>query len=380
MTAHDRDDGIDLLRVLGMSMIVCLHVLSQGGVMVRYSTNAASYDMVWLLETLCFCSVNIYGLISGWVGIASGWKISRILELYLNVLFYSAGITLAAWIFDVQAVDREMVLSSLFPFSQKTYWYFSAYVGVFFLAPFLNRLVLSLSQRQRVQLRRTVFLVFTVLTMVPKAFSLDPFTLVGGFSFGWLLLLYVYGACMRCDEPVRQHSRMWYIALYFILALISWLFKIGSEHLAGAMPGKVSYARMLITYHAPTIFLCAVFVLRSFAGIRLKRRWQKRVVSVLAAGSFSVYLLHVQPYIWAHVLKGAFSSWAALPPWLILWPCIGAALLIFAMLAAVDLVRQTLFRLIGVRRHLQRLDRYISFDDTDAAGDMAGIDRQFPGC
>lgn len=377
---YPRDDGIDMLRVVSMLMVVCLHVLSQGGVMVRYSANAAAYDMTWLLESLCFSAVNVYGLISGWVGVTSRWKISRILELYLTVWFYAAGITLIARGTGMASVNGELMISSLLPLTQKTYWYFSAYVGVFFLAPFLNRMVLALSQAERVWLMRTIFAVFIALTMVPKAFGLDPFTLVGGFSFCWLLLLYVYGACMRLCPPKKSHRRIWYIAVYVFLALISWLFKIGSEHLNGAMPGKVTYARMLITYHAPTIFLCAVCLLRSFSGVHLESRGKTRLLRSLSAGSFSVYLIHVQPLIWAQVLKGAFSSWAVLDPRVILWPCIGAALLIFLACSLLDVVRRALFRLLRIRQLLRKLDERVAFPCDDAEEGKAGIDSHLADC
>ena len=89
----ERCYGIDLLRMLSMFMIVCLHVLSQGGVMVRLLSFPEPYYACWLLESACFCAVNIYGLISGYVGVTGSHRLSRIIILWLQTMFYTVGIT-----------------------------------------------------------------------------------------------------------------------------------------------------------------------------------------------------------------------------------------------------------------------------------------------
>ena len=70
----DRNDGIDLLRIVSMYMITILHVCGQGGAMVRIASHPATYYACWLLETMCMCAVNCYGLISGYVGVKSTFR------------------------------------------------------------------------------------------------------------------------------------------------------------------------------------------------------------------------------------------------------------------------------------------------------------------
>ena len=69
MTEKKRNYGIDLLRMLSMFMIVNLHVLGQGGAMVRIVGDEAGYYAAWFLETCAYCAVDCYGLISGYVGV-----------------------------------------------------------------------------------------------------------------------------------------------------------------------------------------------------------------------------------------------------------------------------------------------------------------------
>lgn len=63
-----RNYSIDLLRIIAMYMIVILHTLGHGGLLDVLEYGTINHAMIWLLETIAFCSVNIYGLISGYVG------------------------------------------------------------------------------------------------------------------------------------------------------------------------------------------------------------------------------------------------------------------------------------------------------------------------
>ena len=62
-----RNYGIDLLRIVSMIMIPVLHILGQGAILDRSSALSGSYKAAWLLEIVCYCAVNVYGIISGYV-------------------------------------------------------------------------------------------------------------------------------------------------------------------------------------------------------------------------------------------------------------------------------------------------------------------------
>ena len=84
-----RNHGVDLLRIIAMIMIVGLHFLGQGGVLESVSTGTAQYFTAWCAEAFFMCAVNIYALISGFVGInARRTKYSRLASLWLLVEFY----------------------------------------------------------------------------------------------------------------------------------------------------------------------------------------------------------------------------------------------------------------------------------------------------
>lgn len=74
----DRNYGIDLLRIVSMAMIVVLHVLGHGKLLESVEAGSPKYYVLWFMETMAYCSVNCYGLVSGYVGYGKRFKLSNL--------------------------------------------------------------------------------------------------------------------------------------------------------------------------------------------------------------------------------------------------------------------------------------------------------------
>ena len=65
----ERNYGIDLLRIISMLAIVLLHVLGHGGVLDTIGNRfGTDYAVAWILEFIAYPAVNVFVLISGFVG------------------------------------------------------------------------------------------------------------------------------------------------------------------------------------------------------------------------------------------------------------------------------------------------------------------------
>ena len=114
---NERNYGIDLLRIVSMIMIPVLHILGQGAILdcaIPFSTN---YNVSWLMETACYCAVNVYGIISGYVGYGKKHSISRFLELYMQVLFYTLPGLMGIAIYKPELVTVDALFETFFPFA-----------------------------------------------------------------------------------------------------------------------------------------------------------------------------------------------------------------------------------------------------------------------
>lgn len=80
--------GLDLLRILSMFMIVVTHVLGKGGLRSTVEGHVDIYFITtWIIQVLVYGAVNCYALISGYVGIQSRYKYSKLANIWLQVFF-----------------------------------------------------------------------------------------------------------------------------------------------------------------------------------------------------------------------------------------------------------------------------------------------------
>lgn len=124
--AKERHLGIELLRVLSMGMIVLHHLLTWGGLLFAFPKLSATDTALRLLNAFANCAVNVYALITGYVG--SRLRPARLLRQWLQVVFTGLAATLAASLF--APVDGSLFLKALLPVSLEEYWYFSAFFGL----------------------------------------------------------------------------------------------------------------------------------------------------------------------------------------------------------------------------------------------------------
>lgn len=196
MSAQKRILWIDLLRIISMLMVVILHICMQGGVLHSFSVGSAGYFLSWLLESFCYCAVNCYALITGYIMYNPNKKFnySRIIPLWLQVFFYCVCILLLFSFLKPESLTMS-VLNYLMPVTNNIYWYFTAYFGMFFFIPFMNILAEKLDKKQFTTLAATMFVVFS---FVPFTFTdKDPFYTKNGYSMLWLVILYFAGAYIK---------------------------------------------------------------------------------------------------------------------------------------------------------------------------------------
>lgn len=86
---NNRNLGIEALRVISMFMVIFLHILNHGIDYPKLEPFSFNWFLGWFIEALCYCAVNIYAMISGYVMVNSKPKLSRLIILWLEVLFYS---------------------------------------------------------------------------------------------------------------------------------------------------------------------------------------------------------------------------------------------------------------------------------------------------
>ena len=351
---RERNWGIDLLRIVSMFMVVLLHILGPGGIIYESGKLTPMYNIVWLVEMMAFCAVNCYGLISGFVGVDTKFKYSNFVLIWLQVVFYTVGITLFFHFKYPDTIPLSQVIRSAFPVSHNFYWYFTAYAGLFFLMPLLNKGVKSLSKKQAAILIITMFFGLSVLPLISGT---DPFRVVQGYSTVWLIFLYLVGAYVKLHGLFKSKIILPLI-LYAAATFTSWGMKLYNETVAPCDKWNELASGVYVQYSAPMAFISGLAIFLIFSQIKLSPKAGK-VISFISASSFGVYIIHNHPLMWDRLITYKYASYVNLSIPKLLGAVLLTAICFFAVLSLVDTVRLLLFKLLKLKPLLQKAENKI---------------------
>lgn len=344
-----RKYGIDLLRITSMFMVIILHLTGNGGILNASVPFSAQYNVALFLQTACYCAVNCYALISGYVGVNNKFKVHKIGVLWLQVVFYTFFITLYYALFTPVKIYWE---NAFLPVETSQYWYFTAYFVMFFFTPFFNTLLNTLKEKQLKQLGITI-VVF--LSVVPTIWQRDIFFSKNGYSFLWISSLYILGGIINKLKIAEKFNNISALLTYFIAVIISFAF----NELTLKNNVKNVNPSILTSYISPTILLCALSLLILAINMNIKKKWIINVIEFLSPLSFSVYIIHTNPYIWLNWFKDRFVSYAEFSPVKLFFVVILTALAIFFVCASIDLIRFYLFKFTKLSKRLAKLETNI---------------------
>lgn len=295
----------------------------------------SKYSVVWLVETVALCAVNCYGIITGYNYYGRSIKFDKILRLYLQVIFYSVGITLIYWLL-CGNVNANMLFRSVMPILSTCYWYVTAYFGMLIFVPAINSFVLT---SNRLILNITLSEIFVLLSTLPVIFGVDPFRLNRGYSAFWLLILYFIGAYIK-KYNIKNIS---YVKYYACIVLVSWLSKVCTEVLMFYSIGSTKPINIFLKYTSPTILIAAIFLVIAFNDIKISSIKQRKLIGYLAPTTLGVYLIHEHPLIRASIVKNSMLEFVDLNVVVLIFVIFFVALITFLLCSCIDSIRNKLF-------------------------------------
>ena len=349
-----RNWGIDALRMVATIMVLILHTLNLGKVLELCPEGSLRHTLGTVVMAAVYCTVNCYGLISGYVGLNSRYRYSKLAVLWLQVVFYNLlGLVVGLFMWPQRITLRRLV-TSLLPVMTDTYWYFTAYFATFLLVPIFNKGLQALTRRQARVLCLVIVCVFTVF---PTALSKDTFSLLRGYTMLWLSLLYILGGCMRRGE-IFSTQRSWILLLVYGLCVavaaiprLIW----GTDNIS--VLGIDYSGRFLTEYVAPPILLCGMILLAVFSRIKIKSAGVQKVISVLAPASFGIYILHMQYDVLNLIFRLPLFRWIAYRPApVMILMVLLAAVVLYLICAVIEKLRQWLFAVLKVQKGLEKLE------------------------
>ena len=341
----ERNYGIDALRLYAMFLIVVLHVLGSGGVLK--TSTGWNYHIAWLMEVNACCAVNCYALVSGYVNVERKNlqnRIGKYISMWMQVFFYSFGITAVAFLLNHESIGILALLESLFPVATNQYWYFSCYTALFFLIPWLNRFIQMCDNRELTRLVALLVVMFSAFSTLSQRLGGDPFVVSYGYSMVWLITLYFIGAWMKKCHVIERIPTSATVVGLFVSILVTWVAK-------QFLPNWIGTS-VLVSYISLMNLLIATSYFCFFAKLRFPSTIQK-FISVLSPAAFGVYLIHVQKVVWQHFIAGSFSTLSEVSVIGMVIGVLGCAFVIFSVCICLELVRIWIFRLLHIEYLIQ---------------------------
>lgn len=344
---NKRMANLELLRCVAMMMVVVLHFLGKGGLLPELTEKSlgACGVAAWTLETLSIAAVNIYMFISGYFLSGSAFKLSRLVQLYLQVWVYSVGLGLLGALTGVlaeTAFDTHYILTLIFPVSMGHYWFMTAYVFLYLLLPFVGMAVRQMSKRQLQTAVVLLFLVFCIAkSVLPVRLEMDE----QGYDCLWYLCVFAAAAYVRRFGVgfLEKKGRSFLLYIGSCGLILAGTFGLRALYLRTGSLGRM--LKMCLEYNHILPFLAAAGLFGVFKGMRVDGKIAG-VINRVAPYTLGVYLLHENlglRYSWQKWLGAERISTVQG----LLLGTLAAIVIVFVCGVAVDAVRKGVFRLLN---------------------------------
>lgn len=336
-----RQSNIELLRIVAMLMVLGLHAYFNSlGYPSPKRVEGDPFGWLGMIfcEQSCLSCVDTFVLITGWFG--THFKLRNFVRLLFQTFFVAAVVTACLWI-----VLGKMPGTAHDIFrAEFTYWFVFSYILLYLFTPALNAFTEQTDERG---LRNFLLLYFVFC--IPFSFCLND--LSRGFSAVWFMGLYLLGRYVRLYlAPLLANVGKWHF-FWIWLALVVGMTAAYWAHIYFRNPILPNLPSFMTAYTNPLTVVCAVSMLLFFDRLRLSNAF----INWLAAGSFTVYLVHQQAFVRPYFFK--YFRWlnAETGGIAFFFAAAGSVLLIYLLSACFDQVRLLAWR--GVSKFYERVLR-----------------------
>ena len=341
---NPRNASLDILRILCMFLIVLGHSIYHGQVLDAVGTNSTNYFLVTAIYTFLMVHVNCFVLISGYFLCLHKFRLEKAISLWTQAFFWSVLPYVLLSIFGIIPFKIKNFIKALLPFTQQRYWFVTSYLLMYFLIPFLNAAVHSMTRKQHATFLVTYFMIYIALQ---NLVFWREFTSVQSNSPLLFVFLYMAAAYIRLYPPHQKHR--WFL-LYISTCAFVTMWKFVITWITIPIFGKAVGASAFSAYNSITMVLASVFLFLFFEERTITNPKVSVVASVVSSLTFGIYLIHDQPevraFIWQELLRPARFVQS---PVLVLL-LFGMAILVFSCSAILEALRQKLFSVLSIDR------------------------------
>ena len=342
-----RNIGLDSLRIISMIMIVFLHYLGKGGLLDIKNTSNAYHVIYYVIEALCIIAVNCYVLISGYFLIKSKFKWKKVLQLWLETLFYSIFVYVIIVVLGLKEVDIKGIIKSLFPIITKEYWFINIYLVMYILSPFLNKLINCISQKEYQKLLIILIICFSIISILPDAYTLDS---SHGYGIIWFVCLYLIAGYIRIyDIPkkLKLNRNFYFLLIYFIFGIIVTIGMLSLDVIGNYLE-KGTLMEKFIQYNNIFVLMESIALFMFFKQLNIKNTKIIKVVEFIVPLTLAVYLIHEQLQLRTVLYNKILHTEICYHNLYGIFIVIGSVIAIFIVCITIEFIRQKILKGIKI--------------------------------
>ncbi len=319
-----RNSSMEILRIVAMFLIIFSHYGAHG---TGLTNDGSINGMIIAWTKTGTIGVDIFVLLSGYYLINSNLKIKKIFTLLFQVLFYSLGLLAFCSIFSIYDFSIKEIIFSVFPTTFSLYWFFTAYIVMYALSPFINKLLNSVSRGTHLK----IIAVTAGLWIVLPTFTTEYFY---GNELTLFVTLYTIGAYLRKYPEnllTKKHNDI-------IIVIISSLFLAATVVIsAKVLPFIEGISAYFYQRHSLFVVLLSVGLISFFSKIK---PFYSKALNTIASTTFGIYLIHdndfFRVYMWRNLLHAdKYSETNMLLGHLLL-----CSVIVFAGCAVIEFIRK----------------------------------------
>lgn len=334
-----RQSNIEAARLLSMFFVLIIHAnmisLARPSVEdLQISTIPTIFR--YLFESVGIIGVNVFVLISGWFRV--NITTQKVYSLMFCTIFLMSFSLLFSFCVERHPISVNNILDCFVLTHNE--WFIKAYLVLLIMAPILNIYVDNSSE----SLQRHVLVWFYLFSSTYGFAGASQFFLEGysplSFVGLYLIAQYVHVTSKKGETPVFIQKLLCFnkyvdfgICLFFIFSntiIGLWTLRLGFP-----IYNKV-YA-----YCNPLVIISSLYFLLFFSKCEIG---YSRLINVLAASSFAVYLLHTSQFI--YFTRGVQCLYQTFQGWLCVCIIIIYLVLVYLVSVMIDQIRILLWRLI----------------------------------
>ena len=311
-----RNWHFELLRIISMFLIVATHYFAEDDWAVRIdptlsrSWGAAIHETTGVVGQV---GVVLFVLISAYFSVGRDFRVStRLKKLWVQVFFYSV-VCMAAYALlgrtgvvrgsFIHVLELREIISSFLPITFIAYWFVSAFFVMTLLAPYLNRFIGALSEKELLAFTGVcLYITFGWKYLNPQA---GYFTDVLYF-----LSIYLIAACCKTFSNKLPHITWWMVILITVVSLAICCAGTHAIRQKGYYVEQMGYKSNLFTAGPGASPLFAVIIgtvifLYTMQLENSRDSLMGNFILASAPATFGVYLLHenflLKPVLWHYV-------------------------------------------------------------------------------